>query len=135
MHPVLQLSVILVSCEVSCLRLDSSEETIFAANGVADVQEYDANARYQLRHTYKGHTGWIYDLQGDADKIVSAADDKTIRVWERKTEQREGGERAVLRGHTGGLRCLQYTDNVLATGSWDKVSGVYCFVSFHSMFI
>ncbi len=56
-----------------------------------------------------------------------------MRVWQRKREDREGQEIAMLRGHTGGLRCLQYKDSTLVTGSWDKVTNGLTLLFTHSI--
>ncbi len=81
--------------ELSCLESDANSivvatGTIFiwfhlkrvlisCAPGDAVIHEIDANSLLKSK-SYIGHTGWIYDIQFDDNKIVSAADDKTIKV-------------------------------------------------------
>ncbi|BGP46258.1 SCF ubiquitin ligase complex subunit cdc4 [Rhodotorula kratochvilovae] len=60
-------------------------------------------------------------LQFDHDKIVSASDDHTINVF----DMQNGGLRANLAGHIGGVWALQYIGNVLVSGSTDRTVRVW----------
>lgn len=83
--------------ELSCLKSD--ERSIIVATGIRFTLYLNHNNTFnklcelgdavirdikadnlKCSKIYSGHTGWIYDMQFDAEKIVSAADDKTIKV-------------------------------------------------------
>lgn len=62
-------------------------------------------------------------LQVDRWKVVSASDDKTIKVWSLET-----GKRLVtLKNHTDGVTCLQFNDYVIVSGSYDKTVKLWDF--------
>ena len=63
----------------------------------------------------QGHTGGIWCLQFDKEKVVSGAWDTTIKVWDMK-----GVCQKTLVGHTDTVSCLEYNDEVLVSGSHDK---------------
>ena len=65
----------------------------------------------------------IRDLQADDWRIISAADDKTIKVWDLAT-----GKRLVtLKSHTDGVTCLQFNDFYIVSGSYDKTVKLWDF--------
>jgi F-box/WD-40 domain protein 7 len=71
----------------------------------------------------EGHTGVVRHLQADSWKIVSAADDKTLKVW-----SVGNGERLLtLKSHTDGVTCLQFNDQVIVSGSYDKTVKLWDF--------
>ena len=61
----------------------------------------------------EGHTGVIRCLQADHWRILSAADDKVIKVWNLQTGQRF----QTLKSHTDGVTCLQFNDFYIVSGS------------------
>jgi hypothetical protein len=78
---------------------------------------------------FGGHTGWILAVAvtPDGDEIVTAGDDGTARVWDR----RSGQHRATLSGHTGWIRAVAVTpdgDEIVTAGDdgtirvWNRVS-------------
>ena len=70
--------------------------------------------RYKLRRswmggqchvrTFEGHTGGISCVQFDGGRIVSGSHDKTIKVWNVKTNS--PWSVITLAGHSGEVRCL-----------------------------
>ena len=71
----------------------------------------------------EGHTGVIRCLQADDWRILSAADDKMIKVWNLETGQRL----QTLKSHTDGVTCLQFNDFYIVSGSYDKTVKLWDF--------
>ena len=67
--------------------------------------------------------GVIRCLQTDTWRIVSASDDKTLKVWCLETGQRL----VTLRDHTDGVTCLQFNDSIIVSGSYDKTVKLWDF--------
>lgn len=75
--------------------------------------------RYKLRkcwlrgrchvRTFEGHTGGVSCVQFDSSRIVSGSHDKTIRVWNIKTNS--PWSVMTLTGHSGEVRCLHLEGN------------------------
>ena len=65
--------------------------------------------------TLRGHARAVYCLTLHENKLYSASEDRTIRIW--NTESHE--EIAILRGHTGSVSCLTIHENKLYSGSFD----------------
>lgn len=75
--------------------------------------------------TFEGHTGAISCVQFDGARIVSGSHDKTIRVWNIKTNSRWSV--LTLVGHSGSVRCLHLESggNRLVSGSNDHTIKVW----------
>jgi len=71
----------------------------------------------------EGHTGVVRCLQTDGSRILSAADDKTIKVWDLPT----GRRLVTLRSHSDGVTCLQFNDFYIVSGSYDKTVKLWDF--------
>jgi len=56
-------------------------------------------------------------------RILSAADDKTIKVWDLPT----GRRLVTLRSHSDGVTCLQFNDFYIVSGSYDKTVKLWDF--------
>lgn len=76
---------------------------------------------YSVR-TFRGHTQHISCLQFDAKRIVSGSSDRTIRVWDLRTNTQST---RTLEGHSGTVRCLQFDDEVVVSGSDDATIRVW----------
>ncbi len=72
--------------------------------------------------TCEGHELFVNDICGTRDGIiVSASDDKTVRLWDRN-----GNQLAVCRGHEDGVTCVCVTkDGRIVSGSKDKTVRVW----------
>uniref|UniRef100_A0A1I7XSN9 WD_REPEATS_REGION domain-containing protein n=1 Tax=Heterorhabditis bacteriophora TaxID=37862 RepID=A0A1I7XSN9_HETBA len=71
----------------------------------------------------EGHTGVVRCLQADIWRIVSAADDRTIKVW-----NLDSGERlCTLHSHEDGVTCVQFNDKQIVSGSYDKTVKLWDF--------
>ena len=71
--------------------------------------------------TFEGHSEGISCVQFDGSRIVSGSHDKTIRVWNIKTNAKWSVEAVVLTGHSGEVRCLHLEPggNRVVSGSTD----------------
>lgn len=89
--------------------------------------------RYKLRRawlggqchvrTFEGHSGGISCVQFDGSRIVSGSHDKTIKVWNVKTNS--PWSVMTLAGHSGEVRCLHLEGNRLVSGSTDLTIKVW----------
>ena len=73
--------------------------------------------------TFEGHSAAISCVQFDSGRIVSGSHDKTIRVWNIKTNS--PWSVMTLTGHSGEVRCLHLEGNRLVSGSVDTTIKVW----------
>jgi len=75
--------------------------------------------------TFEGHSEGISCVQFDGSRIVSGSHDKTIRVWNIKTNSKWSV--LTLTGHSGEVRCLHLEPggNRLVSGSTDTTIKVW----------
>lgn len=73
--------------------------------------------------TFEGHTQGISCIQFDDTRIVSGSWDKTIKVWNRRTNTAWAA--LTLAGHSGTVRCLHLHGNRLVSGSSDRTLKVW----------
>jgi len=73
--------------------------------------------------TFEGHSAAISCVQFDMGRIVSGSHDKTIRVWNIKTNS--PWSVMTLTGHSGEVRCLHLEGNRLVSGSVDTTIKVW----------
>ncbi len=78
---------------------------------------------YQL--TLKGHTSWVWSvaLSPDGQRLASASDDQTVKVWDAAT----GQESLTLKGHTGRVESVAFSPDGqrLASASGDQTVKVW----------
>ncbi|XP_033647348.1 F-box/WD repeat-containing protein 7-like [Asterias rubens] len=89
--------------------------------------------RYRLRRnwlkglcsvrTFEGHTQGISCVQFDDTRIVSGSSDKTIKVWNIRTNSPWSVQTLV--GHSGTVRCLHLQGSQLVSGSTDHTIKVW----------
>ncbi len=53
--------------------------------------------------------------QADRWRLVSGADDKCVKIWDLHNGQRL----VTLKYHTAGVTCIQFSDTMLVSGSFD----------------
>ncbi|XP_067135615.1 uncharacterized protein [Centruroides vittatus] len=95
-------------------------------NGGVDWKQAFAE-RYRLQRnwlkgychvrTFHGHTQGVFCVQFDDTRIVSGSSDKTIKVWNIRTNS--PWSVMTLVGHSGTVRCLHLEGNRLVSGSSD----------------
>ena len=75
--------------------------------------------------TLKGHEGEVYSAaySPDGERIVTASDDKTAKVWDAKT----GQELLTLKGHGGPVLSAAYSPDGkrIATAGSDGIVQIY----------
>lgn len=89
--------------------------------------------RYRLRRnwlqgqchvrTFEGHCQGVTCVQFDDTRIVSGSHDKSIKVWNIRTNS--PWSVMTLLGHSGSVRCLHLLDNRLVSGSTDTTIKVW----------
>lgn len=84
--------------------------------------------KFYLCHPFNVYLKLVYFdrcLQADSWRVVSASDDRTIKVWNFET-----GERLVtLQHHSDGVTCLQFNSSKIVSGSYDKTVKLWDFGS------
>ncbi|CAG2220949.1 FBXW7 [Mytilus edulis] len=80
------------------------------------------NGRCTVR-TFEGHSQGISCVQFDDTRIVSGSSDKTIKVWNIRTNAPWSVQTLV--GHSGTVRCLHLEGKRLVSGSTDKTIKVW----------
>ncbi|XP_067682984.1 F-box/WD repeat-containing protein 7-like [Haliotis asinina] len=73
--------------------------------------------------TFEGHTQGISCVQFDDTRIVSGSSDKTVKVWNIRTNAPWSVQTLV--GHSGTVRCLHLEGSRLVSGSSDKTIKVW----------
>ncbi|RUS70730.1 hypothetical protein EGW08_021508 [Elysia chlorotica] len=73
--------------------------------------------------TFEGHLQGISCVQFDDSRIVSGSSDKTIKVWNMRTNAPWSVQ--TLMGHHGTVRCLHLEGNRLVSGSCDTTIKVW----------
>lgn len=73
--------------------------------------------------TFEGHTQGVSCVQFDETRIVSGSHDKTIKVWNIRTNS--PWSVMTLVGHSGTVRCLHLMGNRLVSGSTDQTLKVW----------
>lgn len=71
----------------------------------------------------EGHKGVIRNLKFDSWLMISAADDKTLKVW----NLHSGRRMLTLQRHKDGVTCLQFNHTKIVSGSYDKTIKVWDF--------
>jgi hypothetical protein len=75
----------------------------------------------QVERTIEGHTAYVYSLVAHGDKLISGANDHTIKLWSTDTWACE----RTLQGHTGAVVSLVVHGDKLISGSDDATIKVW----------
>eukprot|EP00054_Salpingoeca_dolichothecata_P014621 m.82899 g.82899 ORF g.82899 m.82899 type:complete len:830 (-) comp21086_c0_seq1:117-2606(-) len=112
---------------VTCLHFNWHEGRIFSGALDGDLRFWDIHTGECLDTLdwirSEGHTGVIRQIQADKWRVISASDDKTIKVWNLRTGQRL----VTLQCHTDGVTCIQFNDTKIVSGSFDETIKVLDF--------
>ena len=85
----------------------------------------DCCSEIRAANFLKGHTGGILAIafSPDGEKIVTASNDKTARIWDAKS----GKELHALKGHTEEVNSASFSPDgkKIVTASWDKTARIW----------
>lgn len=73
---------------------------------------------------YQGHTQWVRSLQFKKNMMISASEDKTLKVW----NVAEAKAECTLTGHQGIVNCLKFDVHRLVSGSSDRTVRIWDFL-------
>lgn len=112
-----------------CVNLDHPKFPLLATGSNDNLIKLWNLDTYECVNTLVGHSGWVWAIQLDNVKLVSASADKTLKIWQLNT----GRCIRTLQGHRDQVTCLNfsYTPNpILISGSadwtirlWDTTAG------------
>ncbi|UJR31791.1 hypothetical protein I4U23_019269 [Adineta vaga] len=104
---------------VTCLYFDQEQDLIVSGSLDYDIRFWHLSTGECCQKidwiSKEGHRGVIRALKADSWRVVSGADDKTIKVWDIRT----GVRLCTLKNHTDGVTCLSFNDYMIVSGSFD----------------
>ncbi|CAF3358346.1 unnamed protein product [Rotaria socialis] len=104
---------------VTCLYFDQQQDLIVSGSLDYDIRFWHLSTGECCQKldwiSKEGHRGVIRTLKADSWRVVSGADDKTIKVWDIRT----GVRLCTLKNHTDGVTCLSFNDYLIVSGSFD----------------
>lgn len=109
---------------ISALSIFQKNENILATGGVdSNIVVFDMNAKKTLNKLH-GHTKKINDVKFLPQEciLLSASDDKTVRVWKANEDDFEFRCSHIIRKHRGAVQCLSIhpLNEYVATCGMDK---------------
>ncbi len=103
--------------QLNCAVLAADARTLFFGGGDWSIKRLNLNDGAVT--TYQGHTGIVRSLAltGDETRLLSGADDATLRVW----SVIDDTLLQVLNGHTGNVNAIATSadGDIAISGSWD----------------
>ncbi|ETM47923.1 hypothetical protein, variant 1 [Phytophthora nicotianae] len=114
---------------VSCLRLLSSDDDLALGYRRRTVQIWDL-AVCKLKVNVEAHQAGVRDLQVSGTRLVTAANDRVVKVWDTSFRGTGGPVHAVqdLCGHGGPVQCVSLggpADPTICTGAADGLVRVW----------
>ncbi|KAK1945050.1 F-box/WD repeat-containing protein 7 [Phytophthora citrophthora] len=108
---------------VSCLRLLSSDEDLALGYRRRTLQIWDL-AVSKLKVNVEAHQAGIRDLQVSGTRLVTAANDRVVKVWDTAFREADGSMQPTqeLHGHGGPVQCVSLggpADPTICTGAAD----------------
>ncbi|KAG7393935.1 WD repeat-containing protein 86 [Phytophthora pseudosyringae] len=114
---------------VSCLRLLSSDDDLALGYRRRTLQIWDL-AACKLKVNVEAHQAGVRDLQVSGTRLVTAANDRVVKVWDTAFRGTGGTMQPVqvLRGHGGPVQCVSLggpADPTICTGAADGLVRVW----------
>eukprot|EP00042_Codosiga_hollandica_P017336 m.47259 g.47259 ORF g.47259 m.47259 type:complete len:257 (+) comp47531_c0_seq1:1279-2049(+) len=105
---------------ISSVQFDARFNVIFSGAFDGELRFWDLNTGELLEtidwiHS-EGHRQAIRNLQTNAHRIITASDDKTMKVWDIQTRRRL----LTIKCHDDGVTCLSFNDRYIVSGSFDE---------------
>ncbi|KAH7729391.1 F-box domain containing protein [Aphelenchoides avenae] len=129
------------------LKFDSEQQRLVSGSADASIRIWDDRSNQSAMTLHNAHESAVTCLRFDRERIVSGSVDRTIKMWDIRTGKcqqtidwkvSEGhtgvvwkltnGERlCTLQGHADGVTCVQFNDNQIVSGSYDKTVKLWDF--------
>lgn len=114
---------------VSCLRFLALHDYLVSGCSEYSLKVWDL-AESKLRTNVLAHHGAVLDIQITGDRLVTASNDRTVKVWDAHFRGSGSAQQYVhaLRDHNGPVRCVCLggpADPNICTGSSDGVVRVW----------
>ena len=103
------------------LFLAAEEKLLATENNLSANTTSSDNIAGELIHTLTGHSDSVYSVAASGDKIVSASNDKTIKVWNLATGKLE----QTLYSHDKGILSVAVSKGKIVSGSYDDTIKVW----------
>lgn len=96
-------------------------------NSEGHTGNFNLTMQVDKEHHFTGvfSVGVIRCLQANERRMVSASDDRSLKVWQLETNT--GQRLLTLRNHTDGVTCLQFNDFIIVSGSYDRTVKLWDF--------
>ncbi|KAG1710936.1 hypothetical protein DVH05_013657 [Phytophthora capsici] len=114
---------------VSCLRILSSDDDLALGYRRRTLQIWDLTVS-KLKVNVEAHQAGIRDLQVSGTRLVTAANDRVVKVWDTTFREVGGSMQPTqeLHGHGGPVQCVSLggpADPIICTGAADGLVRVW----------
>jgi len=118
--PVALQEITAHSAGVSCLCIVDNK-VMCSGGWDSTAKVWDLATGHTCRATLKGHSEFVRAVAGDAGKLYTGSNDRTIRVWDLETFQCVG----MMAGHSLAVISLAVANDKLFSGGYDLIVRVW----------